>query len=112
MYEKAIELDPKYADAYACLAWNHFYDYEWQWGQDPHALDRGVDAAQHAIALDDSFAHAVMGRPYIFKRQYDEAIGEGRHTSEIVPNYAYGYYQNADILSFSGRPAEERPPTR
>src|SRR5262249_34837278 len=40
MCEKAIELDPKYARAYAFLGWTYFWDWFYQWSLDPQNLER------------------------------------------------------------------------
>jgi adenylate cyclase len=108
MFQKAIALDPSYADAYAGLALTYFIAYQWQFSHDPHDLDRAFETAQHAIALDDSqgWAHGTLGRLYILKRQYDQAIAEAERAIEVTPNSAYAYDQYAEILNFSGRPAE------
>jgi adenylate cyclase len=76
MFEKAIQLDPKYAAAYLGLGWIYFYDWEWQWSQNPHVMDRALQLAQQALALDDSLgrAHTLIGRVNICKKQYDQAI--------------------------------------
>ena len=34
MFEKAIELDPQYAQAYALLAWTYWVRWTLQWSQD------------------------------------------------------------------------------
>jgi TolB-like protein/DNA-binding winged helix-turn-helix (wHTH) protein len=59
MFEKAIELDPRYADAYVALGFAHLLDYILQWISDPHALDRAFQMAQRAVALDDSLPLAT-----------------------------------------------------
>ena len=38
MFEKAVALDPGYAEAYAALGFVHWVEYAWQWDNDPHAL--------------------------------------------------------------------------
>jgi len=40
MYEKAIELDPKYSDAYAALGMTYSMDMINQWSRDPHGFER------------------------------------------------------------------------
>jgi adenylate cyclase len=63
MWEKALELDPKYATAYAGVGVTYLVD--WAGGsQDPHqTLERAFEMAQRAIALDESLpvAHVVLG---------------------------------------------------
>src|SRR5713101_5488619 len=78
MFEKAIGLDPKYAQAYAYLGLTYWLDWVSQWTHDPHTLDRAFQLGQQAIALDDSLpvAHMVMGLIYVFKKHYDQATAE------------------------------------
>jgi adenylate cyclase len=35
MFEKAIERDPGYAEAYAGLSYTYWLEWTWQWSQDP-----------------------------------------------------------------------------
>src|ERR1700674_4780388 len=62
MFEKAIELDPKYSDAYARLGYVQVWDVVSQWSHDPHGLDRAIQLEQQRIALDNSnaLAYAMM----------------------------------------------------
>jgi TolB-like protein/class 3 adenylate cyclase len=39
MFEKAVALDPSYADAFAARGFTYLFEWGWQWSQD-HALDR------------------------------------------------------------------------
>jgi adenylate cyclase len=112
MFEKAIELDPKYADAYVALGFAHLLDYILQWISDPHALDRAFQMAQKAVALDDSLplAHALLGRLYVYRWQYDQAIAECERAVELGPNSANAYDLLAQTLARSGEPAESIAP--
>ena len=92
MFEKAIELDPKYAHAYADLGSSYLLDWTSQWTHDPHTLDRALQLEQQAIALDDSlpFAHMILGETYVFKKQYDQATAEAERAIALDPNSAVG----------------------
>jgi adenylate cyclase len=108
MYEKAIELDPHYATAYASLGATHALDWVWQWNQDPQSLERAFALTQKAIALDDSLstAHSVLGFVYAAKKQHERAIAEGERAITLAPSDAEGYAQLGIILNFAGRPEE------
>ncbi len=108
MFEKAIELDAKYARAYAFLGYSYWRDWTWQWSHDPHTLDRAFQLEQQAIALDDSLpvAHMGLGEVYLFRKQYDNATAEAERAIALDLNSAVGYKALAEIMGMSGKPAE------
>jgi tetratricopeptide (TPR) repeat protein len=108
MYERAIELDPQYAEAYAFLSVTHGAEWFFGWSRDPQALERGVELAQKAVALDDSLpqAHSLLGMVYLIKKRHEQAIAEVERAIALDPNYADAYAGLADILSAAGRPEE------
>ena len=108
MFEKAIELDPKYADAYSSLGVAYWFGWAFQWIQDPGALGRAYQLAQKAITLDESLpaAHIALSYIYLYRRQYNQATTEAERTIALDPNSGQGYEALANILGDSGRPAE------
>ena len=103
MNEKAIEIDPSYAGAYAQL-----WDWRYQWTNESKALDLALEAAQTAVVLDDSLplAHASLGWALLWKRRHGEAIEEGQRALALDPNFAEGYARMGEILNLAGRPEE------
>jgi len=109
MFEKAIELDPTYTDAYASLGYTYFQSWETQYsGDDPEVLDRAIGLEQKAIALDDThaYAHAFLCRFYTFKRHYEQAVTECQRAIELAPSYPYSYFAIAEASVESGKPQE------
>ncbi len=108
MFEKAIELDPKYSDAYARLGYVQVWDVVSQWSHDPHGLDRAIQLEQQSIALDNSnaLAYAMMSTILLIKREYDLSITAAERAVALEPNFAIGYNALALALSDSGKPAE------
>ena len=109
MFEKAIELDPRFSVAYVFLG--HTYRREWlyRWSQDPQTMERAFELAQKAIELNDSsiYAYELLGYIYLLKdRQHEQAIAVADKVIALDPNYAGGYGLLAEILSFAGRPEE------
>ena len=108
LFEKAIAIDPKYAEAYASLAFVYWQAWIWQWNQDPRGLDWAFDSVQRAIALNDSLAtaHALLGHFYLFKKQHEQAIAEGEKAIGLDLNDAESYAWLGQIFNYSGRPEE------
>jgi len=108
MFERALELDPEYAEAYALLGWTYLMEWISQWSQDPQALERASEMAQRAIALDDSLPtpHSTLSQAYLWKRQHEQAIAEGERAIVLGPNSADDYVHLARTLNFAGKPEE------
>jgi adenylate cyclase len=106
MYEKAIDLDPGFAAAYAFLGLTHFHEWSLGWTQDPRSLEQAFELAQRAIALDDSLpqAHAILGEVYLWKKQHEQAIAELEKTIALNPNDADGIARLGNILNWTGYP--------
>jgi adenylate cyclase len=116
-FQKAIELDPNYADAYAVMGAIEFNDWLWQWNQDPNAVERSLTSVRTALRLDDldSTAHVILGRILAEQGRFDEAIMETERGVALDINDAGGNYfclasrdsdWAADTLNSSGKPAE------
>ncbi len=108
LFEKAVALDPQYAEAYALLSFS--YRLEWIWGlsADSQIQERALAMAQQAIALDDSLpsAHSSLSWVYAGKQQPDQAITEGERAIALDPNDADSYARQADVLNLAGKPEE------
>ena len=106
MFEKAIELDPQYAQAYAGLGWTYWL--EWFGGSNPQTLERAGELAQKALTLDETLpaAHSLLGTVYLWKKQFDQAITEAKRVVALDSNNANGYVQLGGFFSLAGR-AEE-----
>jgi len=107
LMEKAIDLDPKYAEAYAYLGWIHMMSAWNQWSANPLAdLKQATELAQKALALDDtdSSALALLGDSDWMQGRYDQAVADGERAVAINPNYAIGFFSLAHALNVYGRP--------
>ncbi len=101
LYEKAIELDPNYAAAYAGLALTCLHD--WFLGS-PDALDRAYELALTAEVQDPSLplVYEALGNVCLFKKQHEEAVAAARQWVKIEPGNADVYANLAGALHFSG----------
>ncbi len=109
LVQRAIQLDSKFAGAWALLAWTHYADARVGWDESNEAsLKKGVEAALKGLAIDqnDADAYAMLGALRALQRQYDEAIEAGRRAIELSPSAADHYVMYAVTLNFVGR-AEE-----
>jgi adenylate cyclase len=108
-FEKAIALDPDYADAYASLAGTYSSSVLFGWSQNPSAdLKHATELAQKSLTLDDSHVEAltVLCRVDWLQHRFDEAVAECNRAVSIDPNYAFGYEELSSALNVSNRPEE------
>jgi adenylate cyclase len=108
LLEKAIELDPKYSDAYRELGYVEYMEMISQLSHDLRGFDRSIEMEQKAIALDSSNAgaYAILSESYISKGQYELGRAAVERALALEPNSALGYSALAVTLTNSGRPAE------
>jgi tetratricopeptide (TPR) repeat protein len=108
LFEKAVALDPQYAEAYASLSWTYFIEWAMHWSADPQTPERAVALAHQAVALDDALpgAHTSLSLAYRSKQQYEQAIAEGERAIALDPNNDFSYANQAEVLNHAGRPAD------
>src|SRR5262249_22794644 len=108
MFEKAIELDPRFALAYMALGWTYVREWDWLWSQDPRALEQALALAHKAIAQDDCLAeaHSLLGIVYTGTGQPEQGLAEGERAIALDPNCAECYGDLAVILNHMERPEE------
>ena len=108
MFERAIDLDPEFAAAYAALGFTHFHEWTFGWSQDPQSLEHALELAQRTLDLDDSlpWGHHLLGKVYLWKKQHEKAIAELKKAIALSPNDAEQLAGLGYILNFSGRPEE------
>jgi TolB-like protein len=108
-FERAIELEPRFARAHAGLAMT--YALHAVYGRGPEvmqSLTKAEEVARRGLEIDDSipqlrFAIAMVE---MFKGNLAAAIAEISRAIELEPSYADGYGLLARILHFAGRPEE------
>jgi adenylate cyclase len=108
MFEKAVELDPEFAIAYAYLGWNYLTEWFLGWSQSPQSLQQALGLAEKAIDLDESIpeAYCLLSNVYLWKKQHDRAIAVAKRSIQLNSNYADAIAGLGGILSFTGRPEE------
>ncbi len=105
MFEKAIELDPQYAAAYAALGMNYFTEWVFFWSDNRRAIEQVFALAQRAVALNDSLpiAHELLGLTYLYREQHEEAVAEEERALTLAPNAAFGHIGLGFVLACVGR---------
>ncbi len=95
MFDRAIELDPHFAAAWAGLATAHVYLFSWG-GRDPD-LQKAHNASTRALELDPELAdaHVAAGQSFSMEQRYVEAAAEFEIAIELDPMLFDGYYYYA-----------------
>ena len=89
--KEALALDPKYAIPHTILAHCHILEVYLGFSESPkESIKLAVDAAEKALALDDSDpgAHGSLSFLYIMQRQYDKAIDSAKLALKMGPGEA------------------------
>jgi DNA-binding winged helix-turn-helix (wHTH) protein/TolB-like protein len=111
-YAKALELDPKFARAYAGLAMTYAMDYRYQKpAESPAALARALELAQTARLIDPAIpdVHWALGFVHTQRRRHREAIESLEKAIELNRSYADAYALIGGIHTYTGEPAKTIP---
>jgi adenylate cyclase len=109
LYEKAIELDPDYARAYASLAWTYLTEHDERWGDpDDQPLERALEIARRGVSVNRASHsnHLALGQVCLSKGLHDEALEALQTAVALNPNDPDSYVLLAETLTFAGRPGE------
>ena len=109
LYEKAIELDPDYARAYASLAWTYLVEHSERWGSaEDQPLERALEIARRGVMVNPASHsnHLALGQVCLSKGLHDEALEALETAITLNPNDADGYVFLAQALNRAGRPDE------
>jgi eukaryotic-like serine/threonine-protein kinase len=108
-FERAVEIDPQFAPAWAELA-DAYALLNWYVEPPPaDAFERGLEAARRAVAADDTLAEAHASLAFIkthYERDWAGADAEFRRAIELNPESAISRRWYAFSLSAMGRHEE------
>ena len=110
--EEALGICPENPRVYAQLGWIHWQEYMLGMGKSPQeSLEKGIEMAQKALAMDDSTAaaHSLLSVLYGLKREYDKSIAEGERAVALDPGGARVHQIYANSLTWAGRTEEAIP---
>jgi TolB-like protein/tetratricopeptide (TPR) repeat protein len=106
MLERAVELDPCYAQALGlravCLAWRAIQG----WEDRDTAFAKAAEGADQAIACDpgEPWAYIAHGFIAVANRRDSEAVGAFSRAIDASPNFAYAHGLLGAAHAFAGRP--------
>jgi adenylate cyclase len=112
LFKKALEIDPDYAGAVTSLAWTHFVDARYGYSDSrKKSFKRAFELAKKSLSLDDQqpLVHELFIYLYLFQKQHEKAIEEGRKTVALGPSRAHGYISFCEALYRSGNFEEAVP---
>ena len=108
LFERAIALDPNYAEAYRWLALSQSI----AWAHMNRPMDPfrqlSMASAKRAVELDpeDSGSHWVLAFVLLYERRWDESAKEFEISLRLNPNDADAWADFADLKFYEGRGVE------
>jgi TolB-like protein/class 3 adenylate cyclase/tetratricopeptide (TPR) repeat protein len=108
LFERAIELDPKYGEAYRLLAAGHCMSWLHLGGPMHPFRELAVKLARKAVELDpgDSGAHWMLAFIILYERLWEESAREFEISLSLNLNDADAWTNLADLKVMEGRGAE------
>jgi TolB-like protein/Flp pilus assembly protein TadD len=107
LFEKAIELDPRYAAAYAACSSAYGQMYQW-FSREDRYRDKAQELSFKALMYDGSLADAytAMGLSYFIWGKLEEAAASGRKAIELDPDNFIAHWTLGRIQFSTGKLAE------
>ena len=105
MFERAIELDPRYASAYVGLGWTHRKAAGHGWTEFPaQAVQRAEALAQTALSLEESAAaYRLRAYAYLLRGQYGPASDALERAMALNPNDWDSQAMVGSVMLYSGQ---------
>lgn len=104
LLEKAITLDPNYADAYALLANVYLAEYRFDANPKPNPVERALEAALKAVQLDpqNAYAHCWLATVHYFRRDLGKFEAEMQRALDLNPHDPEILAEVGHYLCFKG----------
>ncbi|HXW37257.1 MAG TPA: tetratricopeptide repeat protein, partial [Nitrososphaerales archaeon] len=108
-FERALELDPNYAEAMGLLGGQYYYMGYAGYDTKEQTYEKGRELVKRALRLDEGIPEAHFSLAlFLTYSDYDwaQAEREYRRAIELNPNYAEAHCLYADLLAYMGRTDE------
>jgi TolB-like protein len=107
-FERAIEINPRFAPALAWLALIHWAVWHSPGGATAQLQDELERAARRSVSLDPelSVAHLALGCAHMLRGERNEGIAAARHAIELDPSFSRAYRHLGGYLAETGDPEE------
>ena len=107
LFNKALEIDPRYAAAYAGLAEAYALIYEWH-EKKPEWLEKAMEASLKALMYDSSSseAYSAMGQVYFHRKAIDEALTAINKAIELDGDNFFAFWLLGRIYRMMDREEE------
>jgi len=105
---RAVQLEPRYAEAYTWLAEAELQRAAYGWIENPEeALRRTEQHARAALAINDpgsnARAHSMLGALHSFTGNFHAALAESERALALNPSDAFAHAQRGSVLLWLGR---------
>jgi adenylate cyclase len=111
-FKKALEHDPDYSQAYACLGFAHIFDYQNRWTDHPDSsLPLAKQYARQALEKDpnEPLARCVSAMTASLEKDLVRAKSEIDVAVSLNPNFALAHSLSGTNRIYSGEPLEAIP---
>jgi class 3 adenylate cyclase/TolB-like protein len=108
-FNQALAIDPHFSRAYAGLSLSHFNEWSCQlWELYESSEQNAYKYATKAVQLDDTdhVVQMILGRVYLFRRQFDEAEYHIERSLSLNSNDGENLVQLSTCMAFLGRTSE------
>lgn len=105
LFKQALKIDPNYGRAYAGLSLSYFNEWSCQlWEYWDRNVQLAYEYAMKSLELDqnDHVIHAVLGRIYLYRQQFDKAEKHSRNSLQLNSNDADYLALNCGTFSLLG----------
>jgi TolB-like protein len=107
-FERAIEISPRFATAFAWLAIIHWAAWFKPVDTPAQSVAEAERAARRSVSLDSELpvAYIALSLVHEVRGEHKDAIAAARHAIELDPSFAFAYLHLGFYLAEAGEPEE------